>query len=219
MATGIKVAVSALSIAAGITYTIKETMKLSKTLGAAALTTVALSAVVAVPAFASTTPVQGVGVQLTDTQLINFPTNHVSPWQPEPDTYIGTKDQGTKPDPIKPGTSRAYHVAISNTGNIRETMAAFPAAAKMSAAGVFSYASVSPASTDAASSWTTVSPASAVLAPGASYTATVTVTVPAAAKAGSYYAAVWAGPKAQTAKPGSITLAIYAGVREYLTVS
>jgi hypothetical protein len=78
---------------------------------------------------------------------------------------------------------------------------------------------VSPASVDAASSWTTVTPAGAVLAPGASYTATVTVTVPAAAKAGSYYAVVWAGPQVQTAKPGSITLATYAGIREYLTVS
>ena len=194
-------------------------MKLSKTLAATGVATVALSAGIAVPAFASTTPVQGVGAQLTDTQLINFPTNHLSPWQPEPDTYIGTKDQGTIPDPIKPGTSRSYHVLVTNTGNIPETMAAFPAAATMSAAGVFSYSSVSPTSVDAASSWTTVTPAGAVLAPGAGYTATVTVTVPAATRAGSYYAAVWAGIKAPAAKPGSITLAIYSGIREYLTVS
>jgi hypothetical protein len=98
-------------------------------------------------------------------------------------------------------------------------MATFPAAAKMSAAGVFSYPSVSPASVDAASSWTSVSPAGAVLALGAGYTATVTVTVPAATPAGSYYAVVWAGPRAKAAKPGSITLAVYAGIREYLTVS
>ena len=194
-------------------------MKLSKTVAATGVATVALSAGIAVPAFASTTPVQGVGAQLTDTQLINFPTNHLNPWQPEPDIYIGTKDQGTVPDPIEPGTSRTYHVLVTNTGNIPETMAAFPAAAAMSAAGVFSYPSVSPASVDAASSWTTVAPAGAVLAPGASYTATVTVAVPAATRAGSYYAVVWAGPKAPAAKPGSITLAIYAGIREYLTVS
>ena len=78
---------------------------------------------------------------------------------------------------------------------------------------------MSPASVDAASSWTTVTPAGAVLAPGGGYTATVTVTVPAAARAGSYYAVVWAGPRAQAAKPGSVTLATYAGIREYLTVS
>jgi hypothetical protein len=30
---------------------------------------------------------------------------------------------------------------------------------------------------------------------------------------------VWAGPQAQSAKPGTITLAINAGIREYLTVS
>ncbi len=200
-------------------------MKLSKTLAVtatavtAAALSAALSAASAAPGSAATTPVQGVGVQLTDTQLIYFPTNHLDPWQPEPDTYIGTKDQGTVPDPITPGTSRTYHVRVTNTGNVRETMAAFPAAAKMSAAGVFSYPSVSPASVDAASSWTTVTPAGAVLAPGGGYTATVTVTVPAAARAGSYYAVVWAGPRAQAAKPGSITLATYAGIREYLTVS
>jgi hypothetical protein len=194
-------------------------VKLSKTLAAAAITAAALSAALAAPAFASATPVQGAGVQLTDTQLINFPANHLDPWQLEPDTYIGAKDQGTIPDPIAPGTSRAYHVLVTNTGSVRETMAAFPAAARMSAAGVFSYTSVSPASTDEASSWTTVTPAGAVLAPGASYTAAVTVAVPAATRAGSYYAVVWAGPRAQAAKPGTITLAIYAGIREYLTVS
>jgi hypothetical protein len=195
-------------------------MKLSKTLAvtAAAVAAAALSAASAAPGSA-TTPVQGVGVQLTDTQLIYFPTNHLDPWQPEPDTYIGTKDQGTIPDPITPGTSRTYHVRVTNTGNVRETMAAFPAAAKMSAAGDFSYPSVSPASVDAASAWTTVTPAGAVLAPGGGYTATVTVAVPAATPAGSYYAVVWAGPRAQAAKPGSITLATYAGIREYLTVS
>lgn len=193
-------------------------MKLSKTL-AVAVPAAALCAGIAAPAYASAAPVQGVGVRLTDTQLIYFPTNHLQPWQPEPDIYIGTKDQGTIPDPIAPGTSRAYHVLVTNTGNIPETMAAYPAAATMSAAGVFSYPSVSPTSVDAASSWTKVTPSSAVLAPGASFTATVTVTVPAATRAGSYYAVLWAGPRAQAAKPGSIALATYAGIREYLTVS
>jgi hypothetical protein len=189
------------------------------TLAATAVTAAALSASIAAPGFASATPVLGAGVQLTDTQLINFPTNHLNPWQPEPDTYIGAKDRGTIPDPITPGTSRAYHLLVTNTGNVPETMAVFPAAATMSAAGVFSYTSVSPASVDAASSWTTVTHAGAVLAPGASYAATVTVTVPAATRAGSYYAVVWAGPRAKAAKPGSIALATYVGIREYLSVS
>jgi hypothetical protein len=195
-------------------------MRLPRTLAAAALSA-ALSAGIALPALASTTPapVQGVGVQLTDTQLINFPTNHLSPWQPEPDIYIGAKNQGAVADPIAAGATRTYHLAVSNTGNIPETMAAFPAAAAMSAKGVFSWTSVSPSAVDAATSWTTVTPPPATLAPGASYTATVTVTVPAGTPAGSYYAVLWAGPQAQAARPGSITLAIYAGIREYITVS
>jgi hypothetical protein len=180
---------------------------------------VGLTAGVAAPAFASATPVQGVGVQLTDTQRINFPTNLRDPWQSEPDGYIGTKYEGTIPDPFAPGTSRAYHVLVSNTGSAPETMAVFPAAATKSANGVFSYSSVSPTSVNAASSWTTITPASAVLAPGASYTATVTVTIPAGTRAGSYYAVAWAGPQVHSAKAGEITLAIYSGIREYLTVS
>ena len=195
-----------------------KTVKLSKILATATVAG-ALSAGIATPAFAATTPTQGVGVQLTDTALVNFPTNANAPWQSEPDIYIGTKDQGKIADPFAPGTSRTYHVLVSNTGNVPETMAVYSAAATMSATGVFSYSSTSAASVDAASSWTIVSPASAVLAPGASFTATVTVTVPAGTAAGSYYAVVWAGPQVQSAKPGTITLAINAGIREYLTVS
>jgi hypothetical protein len=197
-------------------------MELSATIAATAVTAAVLLAGVAAPlsaSAASASPVQGVGVRLTDTQLINFPANQRNPWQLEPDVYIGAKDQGTIPDPIGPGTTRTYHVLVTNTGNVSETMAAFPAAATMSATGVFSYTSVSPTSVDAASSWTTVTPSGAVLAPCASYTATVTVAVPAGTRPGSYYAVVWAGPRVQAAKHGGIRLAIYAGVREYLTVS
>jgi hypothetical protein len=188
---------------------------------AAAALAAALAAAVTVSApsaFASAAPIQGVGVQLTDTSLVNFPTNLRAPWQTEPDTYIGTRYQGTIPDPIAAGTGRTYHVVVSNRGNVPETMAVYPAAATMSATGVFSYSSVSPTAVNAASSWTVVGSPSATLAPGASYTTTVTVTVPAGTPAGKYYAVVWAGPKAATAKAG-ITLAIYAGIREYITVT
>jgi hypothetical protein len=61
-------------------------------------------------------------------------------------------------------------------------------------------------------------PATAVLASGDSFTVTVTVTVPAGTRAGSYYAVVWAGPRVESAKDG-ITIAVHAGIREYLTVS
>src|ERR1700683_61703 len=195
-----------------------KTMRLSRIVAAATLSA-ALFAGIAAVAFADPSPVQGVGVQLTDTALVNFPTNPRAPWQSEPDIYIGTTDQGKIADPLAPGTSRTYHILVTDTGHVAETMAVYPAAATMSATGVFSYTSTSATSVNAASSWTTVSPASAVLAPGASYTATVTVTVPAGTPAGSYYAVVWAGPQAQSAKPGTITLAINAGIREYLTVS
>ena len=193
---------------------------MKKALTAAALAAALAAAVTvsAAHAFASTEPIQGVGVRLTDTSLVNFPTNLLSPWQTEPDIYIGTRYQGTIPDPIAAGTSRTYHVVVSNRGNVPETMAVYPAAATMSATGVFSHSSVSPTAVNAASSWTVVGSPSATLAPGASYTTTVTVTVPAGTPAGKYYAVLWAGPKVATAATG-ITLAIYAGIREYITVA
>src|ERR1700683_5400690 len=193
-----------------------KTMKLSRILATATLAG-ALSAGIAAPAFAATTtPTQGVGVQLTDTALVNFPTNTRAPWQSEPDIYIGTTDQGKIADPFAPGTSRTYYVLVSDTGNVPKTMRVSSAAATMIAPGAFSYSSTSSASVNDASSWTTVDTASAVLAHGASYTVTVTVTVPAGTRTGSYYAVVWAGPRVDSAKDG-ITLAIHAGVREYLT--
>jgi Bacterial protein of unknown function (DUF916) len=194
-----------------------KTMRLSRIVATATLSA-ALFAGIAAVALADPSPVQGVGVQLTDTALVNFPTNTRAPWQSEPDIYIGTKDQGKIPDPFAPGTSRTYHVRVSNTGNVRETMVVYPAAATMSDKGVFSYSSTSSTSVNDASSWTTVDTASAVVAPGDSYTVTVTVTVPAGTRAGSYYAVLWAGPRVDSANDG-ITLAIHAGVREYLTVS
>ena len=195
-----------------------KTMRLSRIVAAATLSA-ALFAGIAAVALADPSPVQGIGVQLTDTALVNFPTNTRAPWQSEPDIYIGTTDQGKIADPFAPGTSRTYHVLVSDTGNVPETMGVYSAAATMSATGAFSYSSTSSTSVNDASSWTTVDTASAVLAPGASFTATVTVTVPAGTAAGSYYAVVWAGPQVQSAKPGTITLAINAGIREYLTVS
>src|SRR6204780_5016345 len=190
-----------------------KTMRLSRIVAAATLSA-ALFAGIAAVALADPSPVQGIGVQLTDTALVNFPTNANAPWQSEPDIYIGTKDQGKIADPFAPGTSRTYHVLVSDTGNVPETMGVYPAAATMSATGAFSYSSTSSTSVNDASSWTTVDTASAVLAPGASYTVTVTVTVPAGTRTGSYYAVVWAGPRVDSAKDG-ITLAIHAGVREY----
>ena len=194
-----------------------KTMRLSRIVAAATLSA-ALFAGIAAVALADPSPVQGIGVQLTDTALVNFPTNTRAPWQSEPDIYIGTTDQGKIADPFAPGTSRTYHVLVSDTGNVPETMGVYSAAATMSATGAFSYSSTSSTSVNDASSWTTVDTASAVLAPGASYTVTVTVTVPAGTRTGSYYAVVWAGPRVDSAKDG-ITLAIHAGVREYLTVS
>jgi hypothetical protein len=167
--------------------------------------------------------VQGVGVQLLDQQNITFPATATLPVRTElePDTYIGAKyaiGGGTTADPIAPGTSRTYHIAITNTGNTTGTMSSFADGAALT--GTSFVGQTGAAYGDAASLWTSVPAAPAVLAPGASHTENVTVTVPAATKAGTYYAVVWAGPKATTpTASANVSLQIYAGIREYITVS
>jgi hypothetical protein len=219
MRTTVKLAVSALAIAAaGTTF--------ASTNAFAARASVQVSRA---SAQVSKAPRQSVGFGLIDTQLIHFPTNHSDPWQREPDIYIGTTDEGQVANPIAPHTTRIYHVRVTNTGNVTETMAVFSSGAYMSSKGVFRYIRVSKC-VDNASSWTKVTPARAVLAPGKSYIATVRVTVPAHTRAQKTYAVLWAGPvvnavkhgkagkHGQPVKPG-IILAIYVGIREYLTVS
>jgi hypothetical protein len=71
--------------------------------------------------------VPGVG-QLLDQQNITFPATATLPVRTElePGTYVGSKyaiGGGTTADPIAPGTSRTYHIAMTNTGNTTETMA------------------------------------------------------------------------------------------------
>jgi hypothetical protein len=218
MLTTAKLAVSALAIAAaGTTFASANAFAAAKAPVQVSRASVQVSrASVQV----SKAPKQGVAAGLIDTQLIHFPKNHSHPWQREPDTYIGTKDEGQVATPIAPHTTRIYHVRVTNTGNITETMAAFSSGAYMTSKGVFRYVRVTKC-VNGASSWTTITPARVVLAPGKSYIATVRVSVPAHTRAHKTYAVLWVGPVVNAGKHGKhgVTLVIYVGIREYLTVS
>jgi len=124
---------------------------------------------------------------------------------------------------IPQGGSKTWHVKITNTGSATETVAGLPT----SALGLYSGGpAAQPTST--LQSWITQSQATATLAPGASATIAVTVTVPATAPLGAV-AGYAPGSSAVMAvntfwgyaypSGGQIQLATAAGVRMYITVT
>ena len=68
------------------------------------------------------------------------------------------------------------------------------------------------------SSWTTVTPESVSLAPGATSTATVRIAVPSSARGGERYGAVWAELPAAPSPAGGISTVNRVGIRTYLSV-
>jgi hypothetical protein len=68
-------------------------------------------------------------------------------------------------------------------------------------------------------SWNTVTPSSVSLAPGQAKSVAVKIAVPASARAGERYGAVWAElPPAPTGAGGAISTVNRVGIREYLSV-
>jgi hypothetical protein len=186
--------------------TIKRPLIITSALLPALLLAAATASASAAPA--SSAPArQGVGVQLLDTGAAGAPAYGRS------DVYIGAQDDGLLPAPMKAGTARTYTVRISNPGGITEDIRIFPAAASMTASGYVP----SNNGVNAASSWTGVSQSSVTLAPGGTALVAVTVRIPAAARAGTGYAIAWAAV-VPPGGSGNVTLAVRAGIREYLTV-
>jgi hypothetical protein len=143
----------------------------------------------------------GVGVRLWDT------TGAV---------YIGTTTGRNLPNPIPAGSSRRYLVQATNMGGVPESLGIHAAPAARSANGVFTW---SPGVLSPVPSWTTSTPATATNVPaGRSFTATVTVAVPAGTPAGTYYGVLWAGVVVSPGT-GQITMGAQAGIREYVTVN
>lgn len=123
---------------------------------------------------------------------------------------------------IPQGSSKTWHVKISNTGTTTETVAGIPSSALTVYSG-------GPAAqpTGMLQTWITGTWPAAVLTPGQSMTATVTVTVPAGAPLGPV-AGNSPGPAALSVNTfwgyaypagGQVQLAAAAGVRMYITVT
>jgi len=177
---------------------------------AAASVAVAGGAIAALPAaaLASSVPTVGVGVQLMDTSIVHFPTNTLDPYQSEPDGDIGTTYEGTIPDPMAPGTSRTYHVQLTNAGNVDENLSVV-----QETGGYYNFGGAS-----VPSSWISLSSDGGSIAPGAKVDETVTVSIPDDATPGLYGGVVMGTATDPTAS-GQILNAVGAGIREYITVS
>lgn len=117
----------------------------------------------------------------------------------------------TGTEPIMPGTSAAWTVTWVNMGNVAENLAI---GQDSSSAG---WMKVIPLPL----SWIKVSGPAALtdMAPGASTTRTVTVTVPRGAKAGLYGGTMLGTAVATVKGTGNVTSAAGAGDREYVRVS
>ncbi len=125
--------------------------------------------------------------------------------------YLGDKpgsysSQGDAP--FVAGTSRSYSVKCGNAGNITEDLSVV-------AVGGFPWDHSSP---QVLPSWVTASPASVTgVAPDATFTSAVTVTVPAGTAPGRYIGIVYCNAQASTQGSG-ISGAAGAGIREYVSV-
>jgi hypothetical protein len=124
---------------------------------------------------------------------------------------------------IPQGGSKTWHVKITNTGSVTETMAGEATSALAVYAG-------GPAAqpTSTLQHWITQSQTAAVLAPGASTTIAVTVTVPASAPLGLVAGSAPGGAASLAVNTfwayaypsgGQVQMAAAAGVRMYITVT
>lgn len=117
-------------------------------------------------------------------------------------------------DHLTPGTTISRLVGFSNGNAEPATLSFYPAAASI-ANGAFTVGAGH--ATNDLASWTTMSPASATLAPGETVPVTVTIAVPADATRGERYAAVLGEQTTQPASGGVATVS-RVGIRVYLSV-
>jgi hypothetical protein len=117
-------------------------------------------------------------------------------------------------DHVAPGTKVQRRFEVSNATSSPQQIQLYAASATLQN-GAFVFGDGR--SANELTGWTTVSPPTLPLAPGASATGTVTIAVPAAAGGGERYAVVWAELPGATDASG-ITLVNRVGIRMYLSV-
>jgi hypothetical protein len=118
-------------------------------------------------------------------------------------------------DHIAPGATITRRVQDSNSTTTAQLIQLYTAAASVQD-GAFRFGEGH--AVNDLTSWTTVTPATENLAPGATALATVTIAVPAAASAGERYGVIWAELPSSTPPGGGVTAVNRVGVRIYLSV-
>ena len=165
---------------------------------AAASVMSAAVSVVGIASASASTLVIGVGVGGNGTGYIGDTTGYAN---------VGSNFSTAGTAPVRAGTSKTWVVRYFNSGNVPESLRIQQSTPSWLGG------------TPVPAGWVTFTPASsASLAPEAHVDVTVTVKVPAAAKAGRY-TGVLSGTANSVAKTsGNITMAVGAGDREYIRV-
>jgi hypothetical protein len=175
----------------------------------AVLAALALSAVVASPAGASTTAGKatplvtspgGIGLRLVD-----IPASAQD--DPRARLYIV--------DHLAPGTVIHRRIEVSNTTAKAARILLYAAAADIASGSFLGAAGHTP---NDLSTWTSVSPGVPDVAAGGRTTATVTITVPRDAAPGEQYAAVWAEVGSAPGAGGGVNEVNRVGIRLYVSI-
>jgi CxxC motif-containing protein len=168
----------------------------------AATVVVAAAQVVAAPVAASAAPAPGdrLGIQLLDAPVTGKN-------DPRAQIYIV--------DELKTGATITRHVRITNSSDDRAPVSMYAAAASISG-GQFRFGA-GKARNDL-TTWTTVTPPVASIAPGAATEATVRIAVPPHTTSGERYAVIWAQLSSAPVK-GGIQQINRVGIRVYLDIA
>lgn len=152
------------------------------------------------PAHADPPAMTGLGIRLVD-----VPT--ASADDPRARSYII--------DHLRPGATIERRVEVVNDTPAQAEVSMYPAAAGVDKNGFVG----APGHTqNAASSWTTVTPATLTLASQQRAFVKVTVRVPSQAVAGETYAVVWAQMKTPSRATTGVTQVSRVGIRQYLSI-
>jgi hypothetical protein len=172
------------------------------------LAAVALAAVLAAPAGASTRPGKPAARAIAGSLGVKLLTVPVATSQdPLARLYII--------DHLHPGTTIHRLIEVSNTTASTMRISLYPAAATIGHGSFIGAVGHTP---DALSTWTSVSPGVSHIRAGGRLTARVTIDVPPDAPPGEQYGVVWAETRSAPPLGSGITEVSRAGIRMYLSV-
>lgn len=171
--------------------------------GVAFLAAGLLLAVAAAPVSAGEEPAAGPASGSVGIGLLEAPTDRAE--DPRALVYVV--------DHLEPGDVIERRIELTNTTDAPVELDLYPAAATITDAG---WTPLEGRTANALSSWTTVSPATAAVAPGERTIGTIRIVVPDDATPGEHYAVAWA--QLPVAEGDTVDVVHRVGIRLYLSV-